>query len=205
MLIPYLEAKRIEAGCDEVGRGCLCGPVVAAAVILPPSYANEWINDSKKITKTNRQILAEEIKIASLSWAIGEASVDEIDRINILNASFLAMNRAISSLWIHPDHLLIDGNRFKTDLKTPFTCIVKGDGKFASIAAASILAKVYRDGLMGELAEIYKGYGWETNVGYPTKLHREGIRKQGPTPIHRKSFNLLPDLLEIGFSEPSFR
>lgn len=205
MLIPYLEAERIEAGCDEVGRGCLCGPVVAAAVILPPSYANEWINDSKKITKTNRQILAEEIKIASLSWAIGEASVDEIDRINILNASFLAMNRAISSLWIHPDHLLIDGNRFKTDLKTPFTCIVKGDGKFASIAAASILAKVYRDGLMGELAEIYKGYGWETNVGYPTKLHREGIRKQGPTPIHRKSFNLLPDLLEIGFSEPSFR
>jgi len=205
MLIPYLEAERIEAGCDEVGRGCLCGPVVAAAVILPPSYANEWINDSKKITKTNRQILAEEIKIASLSWAIGEASVDEIDRINILNASFLAMNRAISSLWIRPDHLLIDGNRFKTDLKTPFTCIVKGDGKFASIAAASILAKVYRDGLMGELAEIYKGYGWETNVGYPTKLHREGIRKQGPTPIHRKSFNLLPDLLEIGFSEPSFR
>jgi ribonuclease HII len=199
MLIPYLEADRIEAGCDEVGRGCLCGPVVAAAVILPPSYANEWINDSKKVTKINRQLLVEEIKKASVSWAVAEASVEEIDQINILNASFLAMNRAITSLKTSPDHLLIDGNRFKTHLKTPFTCIIKGDAKFASIAAASILAKVYRDELMGKLAKTYPGYGWEKNVGYPTQLHRDGIRKLGPSPIHRKSFRLLPDQLEIDF------
>lgn len=202
MLIPYLEADRIEAGCDEVGRGCLCGPVVAAAVVLPPSYANEWINDSKKVSKVNRQNLVEEIKGASLSWAIGEATVAEIDRINILNASFLAMERAITSLAISPDHLLIDGNRFKTNLKTPFTCIIKGDAKYASIAAASILAKVYRDELMEKLAQTYPGYGWEKNVGYPTQLHREGIRKLGPTPIHRQSFKLLPYQLEIDFSEP---
>ncbi|HSI76743.1 MAG TPA: ribonuclease HII [Lunatimonas sp.] len=203
MLIPYLEADRIEAGCDEVGRGCLCGPVVAAAVILPTSYANEWINDSKKVTKLTRQNLVEEIKEASVSWAIGEASVAEIDRINILNASFLAMNRAIASLQVPPDHLLVDGNRFKTNLNTPFTCIVKGDAKIASIAAASILAKVYRDDLMEKLAETYPGYGWERNVGYPTRLHREGIRRLGPTPIHRKGFKLLPDQLEIDFAEPT--
>lgn len=203
MLIPYLEADRIEAGCDEVGRGCLCGPVVAAAVILPPSYANEWINDSKKVTKKTRQHLVKEIKEASVSWAIGEASVAEIDRINILNASFLAMNRAIASLRVPPDHLLVDGNRFKTNLRTPFTCIVKGDAKIACIAAASILAKVYRDDLMEKLAEIYPGYGWERNVGYPTQIHRDGIRKLGPTPIHRKGFKLLPDQLDFNFSEPT--
>lgn len=202
MLTPYLEPDRVEAGCDEVGRGCLCGPVVAAAVILPPSYANEWINDSKKITKANRQKLAAEIKAAALSWAIGEASVEEIDRINILNASFLAMNRAISSLKVSPDHLLVDGNRFKTQLDIPFTCIIKGDGRFASIAAASILAKVYRDNLMGNLADTYPGYGWEKNMGYPTQLHRDGIRQLGPTPFHRKSFTLLPKQLEIDYRNP---
>jgi ribonuclease HII len=202
MLIPYLEADRIEAGCDEVGRGCLCGPVVAAAVILPPSYANEWINDSKKVSKKHRQQLVKEIKEASLSWAIGEASVDEIDRINILNASILAMNRAICALRIPPDHLLVDGNRFNTHLKTTYTCIIKGDAKFASIAAASILAKEYRDELMRKLANTYPGYGWEKNVGYPTHYHREGIKKLGTTPIHRKSFKLVDDQLEIDFSAP---
>lgn len=192
MLRPNLESNRLEAGCDEVGRGCLCGPVVAAAVILPEDYANELINDSKKLNKSNRENLFEEIKIAALAWSIAEASVEEIDQINILHASILAMNRAIKSLKLLPDHLLIDGNRFKTDTGIPFDCIIKGDGKFASIAAASILAKVYRDNLMADLAKEFPGYGWEKNVGYPTKVHREGIIKLGLTPIHRKSFKHLP-------------
>jgi ribonuclease HII len=199
MLNPYLESTRIEAGCDEVGRGCLCGPVVAAAVILPIDYANVFINDSKKLSKTNRIKLVEEIKSSAVSWAIAEASVEEIDKINILNASFLAMNRAIESLKVIPDHLLIDGNRFKTSLSIPFNCIVKGDGKFASIAAASILAKVYRDELMERMAERFPGYGWEKNAGYPTKAHREGILKLGLTPIHRKSFRQLPEQMRFAF------
>lgn len=198
-LSPYLKADRLEAGCDEVGRGCLCGPVVAAAVILPHDYANELINDSKKLTKGNRESLVDEIKNEAVSWAVAEATVEEIDRINILNASFLAMNRAVKALNTTPDHLLIDGNRFKTELEIPYDCIVKGDGKYASIAAASILAKVYRDLLMEAYAGQYPGYGWERNVGYPTKQHRQGIRELGTTPIHRKSFKLLPDQLEIGF------
>jgi len=196
-LLPYLEIDRIEAGCDEVGRGCLCGPVVAAAVILPPDFANEFINDSKKLSKANRVELVETIKSNALAWAIAEASVEEIDRINILNASFLAMTRAVMGLSMVPEHLLIDGNRFKSDLKIPFDCIIKGDGKFASIAAASILAKVYRDDLMGRYALDYPGYGWETNVGYPTAAHREGIERLGVTLIHRKSFRLLPEQLEL--------
>jgi ribonuclease HII len=198
MLRPNLESDRLEAGCDEVGRGCLCGPVVAAAVILPEDYANEFINDSKKLSKSNRENLFEEIKDAALAWSIAEASVEEIDQINILHASFLAMNRAVKSLKLVPHHLLIDGNRFKTDLSIPFDCIVKGDGKFASIAAASILAKVYRDNLMSDFAKKYPGYGWEKNVGYPTKLHREGIIKLGLTPLHRKSFRHLPIQLDLG-------
>ena len=196
---PYLESTRIEAGCDEVGRGCLCGPVVAAAVILPLDYANEFIDDSKKLSKTNRLNLVEEIKSIAVSWAIAEASVEEIDKINILNASFLAMNRAIDSLEIRPDHLLIDGNRFKTTLSIPYDCIVKGDGKFASIAAASILAKVYRDELMEKMAMQYPGYGWERNAGYPTKAHRNGIINLGLTPIHRKSFRHLPEQMRLEF------
>ena len=199
MLIPFLESDRLEAGCDEVGRGCLCGPVVAAAVILPPDFANELVNDSKKLTKSNRQNLVSEIKSPALAWAIAEASVEEIDRINILHASFLAMSRAVEQLKIQPQHLLIDGNRFKSHLDIPFTCVIQGDGKYASIAASSILAKVYRDEMMERYAEEYPGYGWEKNVGYPTRLHREGIMKLGLTPLHRKSFKHLPDQLDFDF------
>lgn len=199
MLKPYLESDRLEAGCDEVGRGCLCGPVVAAAVILPADYANELINDSKKLRKVNRIELAEEIKEVATCWAIAEASVAEIDEINILKASFLAMNRAVQKLSRKPAHLLIDGNKFITHCNIPYSCIIKGDATYASIAAASILAKVYRDDLMANLAKTYPGYGWEHNVGYPTKVHREGIIKQGITPIHRKHFRHLPEQLEIEF------
>lgn len=199
MLRPYLESDRIEAGCDEVGRGCLCGPVVAAAVILPTDYANAFINDSKKLSKSNRNSLVDEIKSSAVAWSIAEASVEEIDRINILHASFLAMTRAVEKLKKSPDHLLIDGNRFKTSLAIPFSCIVKGDSKFASIAAASILAKVYRDELMEKMAKEYPGYGWEKNAGYPTKTHREGILKLGLTPIHRKSFRHLPKQMKLDF------
>ncbi|MCH6234830.1 ribonuclease HII [Cognataquiflexum rubidum] len=197
MLIPFLESDRLEAGCDEVGRGCLCGPLVAAAVILPPDFANELVNDSKKLTKSNRQNLVSEIKSSAISWAIAEASVEEIDRINILHASFLAMSRAVEMLDTKPHHLLIDGNRFKSHLEIPFTCIIQGDGKFASIAAASILAKVYRDEMMERYADEYPGYGWEKNAGYPTVVHREGIIRLGLTPLHRRSFRHLPDQLTL--------
>lgn len=197
-LLPYLEANRIEAGCDEVGRGCLAGPVVAAAVILPADYENPWINDSKKLGKSQREELIEEIKYKSLDWAIAEATVAEIDQINILNASFLAMSRAIEMLKVKPEHLLIDGNRWKSKLEYSYSCIIKGDGKFASIAAASILAKVHRDQMMEDLANSFPHYGWESNVGYPTKTHREGIQKHGISPWHRKSFQLLPRQLDLG-------
>ena len=196
-LKPFLEANRIEAGCDEVGRGCLAGPVVAAAVILPPDYSNAWINDSKKLGKKQREDLIEEIKDKSLAWKVAEASVEEIDKINILNASFLAMTRAVQGLEIVPEHLLIDGNRFRSELKIPFTCIIKGDGKYANIAAASILAKVYRDQFMEKLAEEFPHYGWEKNAGYPTKIHRSGIEQHGGCLWHRKSFQLLPRQLKL--------
>lgn len=196
-LKPFLEANRIEAGCDEVGRGCLAGPVVAAAVILPPDYSNAWINDSKKLGKKQREDLIEEIKDKSLAWKVAEASVEEIDKINILNASFLAMTRAVQGLEIVPEHLLIDGNRFRSELKIPFTCVIKGDGKYANIAAASILAKVYRDQFMEKLAEEFPHYGWEKNAGYPTKIHRSGIEQHGGCIWHRKSFQLLPRQLKL--------
>lgn len=196
-LKPYLEANRIEAGCDEVGRGCLAGPVVAAAVILPQDYSNRWINDSKKLGKRQREDLIEEIKGKSLAWKIAEASVEEIDRINILNASFLAMTRAVQGLSILPQHLLIDGNRFKSKLTLPYTCVIKGDGKFASIAAASILAKVHRDQFMEKLAEEFPHYGWERNAGYPTKAHRTGIEEHGDCIWHRKSFRLLSNQMKM--------
>ena len=197
-LLPYLEVNRIEAGCDEVGRGCLAGPVVAAAVILPVDYHNPWIQDSKKLSKHTREELIQEIKGAALGWAIAEASVVEIDQINILQASFLAMERAIQQLPQAPEHLLIDGNRWKSTLPYPYTCVIKGDGKFASIAAASILAKVYRDGLMEQLAHDFPHYGWEKNAGYPTKKHREGIQSHGSCSWHRKSFQLLSPQLSLG-------
>ena len=168
-------------------------------MILPVDYHNPWINDSKKLSKTNREELIEEIKDKSLAWAIAEASVEEIDQINILNASFLAMKRAVLQLTKQPDHLLIDGNRWKSDLQIPFTCVIKGDGKFASIAAASILAKVYRDQLMEKLAMEFPHFSWERNAGYPTKAHREGIEKYGSTIWHRKSFQLLPSQLDLKF------
>lgn len=197
MLQPFLDSNRLEAGCDEVGRGCLSGPVVAAAVILPPDYANEFINDSKKLSKRNRKALVEEIQQHAIAWAIAEASVEEIDSINILNASFLAMNRAVSQLQVTPEFLLIDGNRFKSIASIPYACIIKGDGKFASIAAASILAKVYRDNLMTQLAQEFPGYDWENNAGYPTPKHRAGIRSLGLTPWHRKYFKHLPEQLPL--------
>ncbi|MFC3417616.1 ribonuclease HII [Algoriphagus hitonicola] len=196
-LLPFLEANRIEAGCDEVGRGCLAGPVVAAAVILPSTYNNPWINDSKKLKKADREDLIAEIKDKALSWAIAEASVAEIDQINILNASFLAMERAVEQLEVRPEHLLIDGNRWRSKLGLEYTCVIKGDGKIASIAAASILAKVYRDQLMEGLALEFPHYAWERNVGYPTAAHREGIRKHGKTKWHRNSFKLLPEQLNL--------
>ncbi|SFU18234.1 RNase HII [Algoriphagus locisalis] len=193
ILQPFLEANRIEAGCDEVGRGCLAGPVVAAAVILPADYSNQWINDSKKLGKKQREDLIEEIKDKASAWHIAEASVAEIDKINILNASFLAMSRAVQGLKMQPEHLLIDGNRWKSTLTIPHTCVIKGDGKFASIAAASILAKVYRDKFMEKLAEEFPHYAWERNAGYPTKAHRSGIEEFGDCIWHRKSFKLVKE------------
>ncbi|MEB2780907.1 ribonuclease HII [Algoriphagus sp. C2-6-M1] len=198
ILKPFLEANRLEAGCDEVGRGCLAGPVVAAAVILPADYTNPWINDSKKLGKKQREDLLEEIKDKALDWQVAEASVVEIDKINILNASFLAMTRAVLGLKILPEHLLIDGNRWKSNLTIPHTCVVKGDGKYASIAAASILAKVHRDKFMEKLAEEFPHYAWERNVGYPTKAHRSGIENHGDCIWHRKSFRLLREQCVLG-------
>jgi ribonuclease HII len=191
MLKPFYNQSLIEAGLDEVGRGCLAGPVVAAAVILPKDYKNTLLNDSKQLTKNQRNQIRAEIMEFALSWAIAEVSNEEIDKINILNASFLAMHRAIDQLLILPEHLLVDGNRFTPYPFIPHTCIVKGDAKFMSIAAASVLAKTYRDDLMERLAAEFSHYGWEQNAGYPTALHRAGIREFGPCRHHRMSFRLL--------------
>jgi len=193
MLLPYLHKDLIEAGCDEAGRGCLAGAVYAAAVILPPDYRNELLNDSKKLTERQRYGLRSVIEQDALAWAVGVVSPEEIDEINILNASFLAMHRAIEQLDIRPQHLLIDGNRFNPYPGIPHTAVVKGDGKYLSIAAASILAKTYRDDYMNRLHEEYPVYGWKGNKGYPTKKHREAIRLYGTSPYHRMSFNLLGD------------
>ena len=193
MLLPYLNKELIEAGCDEAGRGCLAGAVYAAAVILPTDYVNERLNDSKKLTEHQRYALREEIERDALAWAVGVVLPAEIDKINILNASFLAMHRAIDQLSIRPQHLLIDGNRFNKYHDVPHTTVVKGDGKFLSIAAASILAKTYRDDYINKLHEEYPMYDWKGNKGYPTKKHREAIAKYGTTPYHRMTFNLLGD------------
>ncbi len=197
MLLSSFTPDLVEAGCDEVGRGCLAGPVVAAAVILPKNYQHELLNDSKQLSKENRIALQWDILRDALAWAIAEVSNEEIDEINILNASFKAMHLALDKLPIRPDFLLIDGNRFKPYREVKFECVIKGDGKYLSIAAASVLAKNYRDDLMEKLAEEFPGYGWQTNVGYPTRKHRDGIRKLGVTPFHRKSFQLLPAQIEL--------
>lgn len=199
MLKSYFDKKLIEAGCDEAGRGCLAGPVFAAAVILPKDYKNKILNDSKQLTDKIRYELREVIEKEALSYAVAQVSNIEIDDINILNASFLGMHRAVDQLKTIPELLLIDGNRFKPYKKIPHQCIVKGDAKFLSIAAASILAKTYRDDFMVEASKKYPHYGWEKNMGYPTKLHREGIRQHGTTPLHRMTFQLLPSQMELEF------
>ena len=200
MLLPYLHKNLIEAGCDEAGRGCLAGSVYAAAVILPQNYENAELNDSKQLTEKQRYALREMILRDALAWAVGVVTPLEIDEINILRASFLAMHRAIDQLKICPQHLLIDGNRFIPYSGIPHTTIVKGDGKYLSIAAASILAKTYRDDYMNCLHEEYPIYDWKKNKGYPTVKHRAAIKKYGATPYHRMTFNLLGDSqLELNF------
>ena len=238
MLKSHYHTDCIEAGCDEAGRGCLAGSVFAAAVILPPDYHNAALNDSKQLTEKQRYALRDQVQHDAVAWAVGVVTPDEIDKINILHASFLAMHRALDQLTVRPEALIIDGNRFdpyypplpqsaqsnrpSSDWASPspsgegrggapssaagrgealpYTCIVKGDGKYLSIAAASILAKTYRDDYMRRLADEYPMYAWDRNKGYPTKAHREAIRKYGISPFHRRSFQLLPiEQLEINF------
>ena len=229
MLASHYYEGKIEAGCDEAGRGCLAGSVYAAAVILPPDYQNDLLNDSKQLTEKKRYQLREIIERDAVAWAVGIVSPDEIDKINILNASILAMHRALDQLKVRPEAIIIDGNRFKPwtppDFPkgeeyladsdpgkpsspsgrsggVPYTTIVKGDGKYLSIAAASILAKTYRDDYMNELAKEYPQYDWLSNKGYPTKKHRDAIRQYGITPYHRKSYNLLgTEELSLDFGE----
>lgn len=192
MLEKHYYEGLVEAGCDEAGRGCLAGSVFAAAVILPPDYENELLNDSKKLTDRKRKQLREIIEHDAVDWAVGIVEPGEIDEINILNASILAMHRALDQLKVRPEAVIVDGNRFKSYRDLPYTTIVKGDGKYLSIAAASILAKTYRDDYMDRLAEDYPQYDWKSNKGYPTKKHRQAIRECGITPFHRRSFTLLP-------------
>ena len=197
----FYEGK-IEAGCDEAGRGCLAGSVYAAAVIFPPDYQNEELNDSKQLTDKRRHALREVIERDAVAWAVGIVTPEEIDKINILNASILAMHRALDQLKVCPEAIIVDGNRFKPwrSGEVPHTTIVKGDAKYLSIAAASILAKTYRDDYMDRLAEEFPQYDWQSNKGYPTKKHREAIRQFGVTPYHRMSYNLLGDgQLDIPF------
>lgn len=196
-LLGNIDASRLEAGCDEVGRGCLAGPVIAAAVILPNNVNLPYLNDSKKLSEKKRDELRDQILEQAIAWGIGSCSHEEIDEINILNASFEAMHRAIRQMKKAPNYLLIDGNRFTPFEEVPFECVVKGDGKYLSIAAASVLAKTERDRIMKEAHEKWPYYRWDKNVGYPTKEHREGIAQHGVSPIHRKSFQLLPKQLKM--------
>lgn len=191
-LLPYLKENCVECGCDEAGRGCLAGSVYAAAVILPSGLRDDGLNDSKQLSEKKRYELRRVIEREAVCWAIGVVTPEEIDQMNILKASFLAMHRAIAQLRVTPEHLLIDGNRFMAYPGVPHTTIVKGDGTFLSIAAASVLAKTYRDDYMNQLAGEYPAYQWQKNKGYPTQMHREAIRHYGVTPYHRKSFTLLP-------------
>ena len=202
MLASHYYQDMIEAGCDEAGRGCLAGSVYAAAVILPPDYQNPDLNDSKKLTDKKRKALREQIERDAVAWAVGIVTPDEIDKINILNASILAMHRALDQLKVRPEAVIVDGNRFKPYQNLPYTTIVKGDGKYLAIAAASILAKTYRDDYMDALAEEYPQYDWKSNKGYPTKKHRAAIKQFGVTPYHRMSYNLLgTGELSIDFGE----
>ena len=191
MLKSHFYKGLVEAGCDEAGRGCLAGSVFAAAVILPEDYVNDNLNDSKQLSANRRYELRREIERDALAWAVGVVTPEEIDKINILNASILAMHRALDQLSVRPEAIIVDGNRFKPYRFIPYTTVVKGDGKYLSIAAASILAKTYRDDYMDRLAEECPQYAWNVNKGYPTKTHREAIAKYGVTPYHRKSFRLL--------------
>jgi len=193
MLSPYYYIDKIEAGCDEAGRGCLAGSVYAAAVILPKDYRNDQLNDSKQLTAHQRYMLRETIEHDAIAWAVGVVTAQEIDKMNILRASITAMHRAIDRLSVRPEALIIDGNRFYPYHDLPYTTIVKGDGKYLSIAAASILAKTYRDDYMRELHKEYPYYGWDHNAGYPTKEHRRGIAEHGLSPYHRLTFNQLGD------------
>ena len=202
MLASHYYEGKIEAGCDEAGRGCLAGSVYAAAVILPEGYQNELLNDSKQLSEKKRYQLREIIERDAVAWAVGIVTPEEIDQINILNASILAMHRALDQLKVRPEAIIVDGNRFKPYKKLPHTTIVKGDGKYLAIAAASILAKTYRDDYMNQLAEEYPQYDWLSNKGYPTKKHREASKQFGITPYHRKSYNLLGDgQLSFDFEE----
>ena len=202
MLASHYYEGKIEAGCDEAGRGCLAGSVYAAAVILPENYQNELLTDSKQLTEKKRYQLREIIERDAVAWAVGIVTPEEIDKINILNASILAMHRALDQLKVRPEAVIVDGNRFKKYNDLPHTTIVKGDGKYLAIAAASILAKTYRDDYMNELAKEYPQYDWLSNKGYPTKNHREAIKQFGITPYHRKSYNLLGDgQLSLEFEE----
>ncbi len=183
----------LEAGCDEAGRGCLAGPVLAAAVILQPDFSHPLLTDSKQLSEREREQVRAIVECEAMAWAIGRAEVEEIERINILQASFLAMHRALEQLALKPGHVLVDGNCFRPYGNIPYRCIVKGDGLYANIAAASVLAKTHRDAEMRRLAEQFPAYGWAENKGYPTAAHREAIRKYGPTPHHRQSFRLLAE------------
>ena len=192
LLHPYAQTDRIEAGCDEAGRGCLAGPVFAAAVILPPDFSHPLLNDSKQMSKSQRNLLRTIIEKEAIAWAVASVDAPEIDRINILHASILAMHRAVDLLSVKPEHLIVDGNSFKPYPNIPHTCFVKGDSRFAPIAAASVLAKTHRDAYMKQQADIFPQYGWDKNMGYPTQAHRTAIAQWGSTPLHRKSFKLLP-------------
>ena len=197
MLETTFQRELIEAGCDEAGRGCLAGSVFAAAVILPPDFHHPLLNDSKQMTERRRNELRQIIEREALAWSVQEVTAERIDQINILNASIEGMNLALKALSIKPEFIVIDGNRFKTDLETPYRTIVKGDGKYANIAAASVLAKTHRDEYMMRLAEEYPMYSWSKNKGYPTREHRMAIREHGLSPYHRLSFNSSPEQLEL--------
>ncbi|MBU8891984.1 MAG: ribonuclease HII [Bacteroidales bacterium] len=196
-LLSFFEQGVVEAGCDEAGRGCLAGPVVAAAVILPADFAHPVLNDSKKINEKNRYLLREEIEKTAISYAIGIIDNKGVDELNILKASIMAMHKALDSLKILPDHVIIDGNKFIKYKNIPHQCIVKGDSKYYSIAAASILAKTYRDDIMNDLHQKHPEYNWKRNKGYPTKEHRRAIKEFGTTPFHRMTFRLLDEQLTL--------